>query len=74
MAENNLPVFRLQSTNSANLIRASDLDIRVNERIAQLHNLNGTIARPPYMADHTQGAEPVVYTALRVRNAVDVTL
>ncbi|TAQ84305.1 hypothetical protein B7494_g7366 [Chlorociboria aeruginascens] len=73
LAENNLPVFRLQSaTNAASLIRDTDLDIRVNERIAQLHNLNGTKARPPYIADHTQGADPVVYLAPRVKNAADV--
>jgi hypothetical protein len=73
LAENDLPVFQLKSTNTTNLIRDTDLDGRVNERIAQLHNLNGTITRPPYITDHTQGADPVVYTALRVKNTTDVS-
>ncbi len=68
LAENDLPVFRLQSTNPANLVRDTNLDVRINGRIAQLHNLNGTIVRPPYIADHTQGAGPVVYTAVRVKS------
>ena len=68
LAENNLPVFRLQSTNSANLVRNTDLDVRINGRNPKLHNLNGTIIRPPYIADHTHDAGPVVYTAVRVKS------
>jgi hypothetical protein len=68
LVEDNLPVFRLQSTSSANLVRATDLDVRVNGRIAELHNLNGTIVLPPYIADHTQEVGPVVYAAVRVKS------
>lgn len=69
LAENRLPVFRLQPTQPTNLVRDSSLDVRINDRIAQLHNLNGFSTRPPYIADHTEGADPVTYTALRVKNA-----
>ena len=70
LVENNLPVFQLHSTNPANLIRNTVLDGRIITRIAQLHNLNGIIARPPYITDHTQGADPIVYKAPRVKDTV----
>ncbi|KAL3418458.1 hypothetical protein PVAG01_10174 [Phlyctema vagabunda] len=73
-AENKLPVFRLQPTKPTNLVRDTSLDVRINDRIAQLHNLNGFSTRPPYIADHTQGADPVIYTALRVKNAEAIAL
>ena len=51
-----------------NLVRDTSLDVRIHGSIAQLHDLNDFSTRPPHIADHTQDADPVTYTSLRVKN------
>ncbi|RDL31539.1 uncharacterized protein BP5553_09748 [Venustampulla echinocandica] len=66
--ENNLPVFRFKlhkDKKRGNITRDKALDRRVNNRIAELHRLNGLDVRPPYLADHSPGADPIQYRAPR---------
>jgi|ERR1712093_139100 len=64
---NMLEVYRLvleKEGKNAAIRRDTTLDLRVNRQVAELHRLNGVL-RPPYLADHSPGADPVQYRSLR---------
>merc|ERR1712093_668534 len=64
---NMLEVYRLvleKEGKNAAIRRDKTLDLRVNRQGAELHRLNGVL-RPPYLADHSPGADPVQYRSLR---------
>ncbi|KAF4632695.1 hypothetical protein G7Y89_g5432 [Cudoniella acicularis] len=67
-SKNNLVVYRIKVRRDGGCVmisRDTRLDRRVNERVADLHRLNGVNASPPYLADHSPGADPIQYTSPR---------
>ena len=68
LSNNRLPVFRFildKDRKRATIARAKALDSRVNHTIAKVHRLNGTAVHPPYLEDHSPGADPIVFRAPR---------
>jgi hypothetical protein len=39
--------------------RNKTLYLRINQRVAELHRLNGFEVRPPYYTDYSEGADPI---------------
>ena len=68
ISKNSLPVFRFKldkDKKNASITRDKALDQRVNFTIAELHRRNGYDTYPPYVADHSRGADPLHYSAPR---------
>jgi hypothetical protein len=69
LARNKLGVYRLgldKDGKYATIRRDKALDRRVNQKVADLHRLNGDQIHPPYIADQSPGADPIQYRSPRL--------
>lgn len=68
LASNKIAVYRLgleKDGKHTSIRRDKALDLRVNQKVAELHRLNGNQIHPPYLADHSPGADPIQYRSPR---------